>query len=295
MEDIENIKWHPGFYGSIEYILKLYKKTLFYDTEYVLSKESVVMDMLIIKKKKDIVIDNPIGQIFRKYNIVEYKSPRDELSVDDLYKTIGYAGLYKGNGKSVNEIPADDMSISIFRHSYPRELFRSLKDLSAEIDEVYPGIYYVRGIINIPLQIVVTKRLEKGKFEALRILAPNADEDEVRKFISDIEGLEDKDDKLNADAILRVSVSANKVLYEKIRSENDMYEALKELMKDDIDKTVNEAVNETRKKSKLEALDKTAINMLKDNEPISKITKYTELSSEAVIKLAESIGVSVVY
>ncbi|MBQ8923221.1 MAG: hypothetical protein IJ053_00360 [Lachnospiraceae bacterium] len=62
-----------------------------------------------------------------------------------------------------------------------------------------------------------------------------------------------------------------------------MYEALKELMKDEIDKTVNEAV------------DKTAINMLKNNEPISKITKYTELSSEAVIKLAESIGVSVVY
>ena len=283
MEDIENIKWHPGFYGSIEYILKLYKKTLFFDTEYVLSKESVVMDMLIIKKKKDIVIDNPIGQIFRKYNIVEYKSPRDELSIDDLYKTIGYAGLYKGNGKSVNEIPADDMSISIFRHSYPRELFKSLNELSAEIDEVYPGIYYVKGIINIPLQIVVTKRLEKGKFEALKILAPDADEDEVRKFISDIEGLEDKDDKLNADAVLQVSVSANRELYEKIRSENDMYEALKELMKDEIDKTVNEA------------LDNTAINMLKKNEPLSKITEYTELSQDAVIELAKSIGVSVVY
>ncbi|MBQ9232749.1 MAG: hypothetical protein IJ167_01760 [Lachnospiraceae bacterium] len=283
MEDIENIKWHPGFYGSIEYILKLYKKTLFFDTEYVLSKESVVMDMLIIKKKKDIVIDNPIGQIFRKYNIVEYKSPRDELSIDDLYKTIGYAGLYKGNGKSVNEIPADDMSISIFRHSYPRELFKSLNELSAEIDEVYPGIYYVKGIINIPLQIVVTKRLEKGKFEALKILAPDADEDEVRKFISDIEGLEDKDDKLNADAVLQVSVSANRELYEKIRSENDMYEALKELMKDEIDKTVNEA------------LDNTAINMLKKNDPLSKITEYTELSQDAVIELAKSIGVSVVY
>ncbi|MBR1816973.1 MAG: hypothetical protein IJ763_09770 [Lachnospiraceae bacterium] len=294
MEDIENIKWHPGFYGSIEYILKLYKKTLFYDTEYVLSKESVVMDMLIIRKKTDVVIDNPIGQIFRKYNIVEYKSPRDELSIDDLYKTIGYAGLYKGNGKSVNEIPADDMSISIFRHSYPRELFKSLNELSTEIDEVYPGIYYVRGIINIPLQIVVTKRLEKGKFEALKILAPDADEDEVRKFISETEGLEDKDDKLNADAILQVSVSANRELYERIRSENAMCEALRDLMKDEIDKTVNGAVKEAVKEAVDKAEEKTAIKMLKGNESIDKIIEYTELSPETVINLAKSIGVSVV-
>ena len=294
MEDIENIKWHPGFYGSIEYILKLYKKTLFYDTEYVLSKESVVMDMLIIRKKTDVVIDNPIGQIFRKYNIVEYKSPRDELSIDDLYKTIGYAGLYEGNGKSVNEIPADDMSISIFRHSYPRELFKSLNELSTEIDEVYPGIYYVRGIINIPLQIVVTKRLEKGKFEALKILAPDADEDEVRKFISETEGLEDKDDKLNADAILQVSVSANRELYERIRSENAMCEALRDLMKDEIDKTVNGAVKEAVKEAVDKAEEKTAIKMLKGNESIDKIIEYTELSPETVINLAKSIGVSVV-
>ncbi|MBQ9610121.1 MAG: hypothetical protein IJV15_11855 [Lachnospiraceae bacterium] len=65
-----------------------------------------------------------------------------------------------------------------------------------------------------------------------------------------------------------------------------MYEALKELMKDEIDRTVNEAVDKKEKK--------TAINMLKENEPLSKITKYTELSSEAVIELAKSIGVSVV-
>ena len=147
MDNIGNIKWHPGFYGCIEYTLKEYKHDLTFDREYELSKEPIKMDMLIIKKKNDIIIENPIGHIFRKYNIVEYKSPRDELSIDDLYKTIGYAGLYKGYGKAVDEIPADEMTISIFRHTYPRELFKSLEKLSAKIVEKDFGIFYIYGII----------------------------------------------------------------------------------------------------------------------------------------------------
>ncbi|MBO6114915.1 MAG: hypothetical protein J6P57_07650 [Lachnospiraceae bacterium] len=286
MDNIRNIKWHPGFYGSIEYILKEYKNDLSYDREYELSKEPIKMDMLIIKKERDVVIDNPIGEIFRKYNIVEYKSPRDELSIDDLYKTIAYAGLYKGYGKYVDEISAKEMTISIFRHIYPRELFKSLEELSAKIEEKTFGIYYIYDIINIPLQIVVTKQLEKGRYEALRILAPDAEEDEIRRFIKGTDYLKDKDDKINADAILQVSVSANQELYDKIRGDGVMCEALRKLMKDEFD----QAVIETKATDKREF----AVNMLNGNEPLSKITKYTKLSKEEVLELAKKNGITVV-
>ncbi|MBQ9233184.1 MAG: hypothetical protein IJ167_04010 [Lachnospiraceae bacterium] len=286
MDNIVNIKWHPGFYGSIEYILKEYKNDLTYDREHELSKEPIKMDLLIIKKKSDIVIDNPIGQIFRRYNIVEYKSPRDELSIDDLYKTIGYAGLYKGYGNTVDEIPADEMTISIFRHTYPRELFKSLEKLSAKIEEKTFGIYYVYGIINIPLQIVVNKQLEKGRYEALRILAPDAEEDEVRRFIEEIDGVKDKGEKINTDAILKVSASANKELYTRLGGEEKMCEVLKEILKDEFDKTIIET---SEKKDK-----EFAVNMLNGNEPLSKITKYTKLSKEEVLELAKKNGITVV-
>ncbi len=175
--------------------------------------------------------------------------------------------------------------------TYPRELFKKLKKLSAKIEEKAFGIYYVYGIINIPLQIVVTNLLEKGRYEALRILAPNAEEDEVRRFIEGTDDLTDKDDKINADAILQVSVSANKKLYDKItRSDGVMCEALRELLKDDIDRTVNQAVLETADKKGKEI----AKNMLDSNEPISKITKYTKLSKEEVLELAKKNGITVV-
>ncbi|WP_304411710.1 hypothetical protein, partial [Bacteroides acidifaciens] len=73
-------------------------------------------------------IKNEIGHIFRKFNVVEFKSPDDALSIDDYYKTIGYACLYKGLGETVNQIPANELTISIFRESYPREMFEAMKN-----------------------------------------------------------------------------------------------------------------------------------------------------------------------
>ncbi len=35
------------------------------------------MDLLIIKKLADVRIENEIGRIFKRYNVVEYKSPQD--------------------------------------------------------------------------------------------------------------------------------------------------------------------------------------------------------------------------
>ena len=64
------------------------------------------MDLLIIKKDAGVTITNQIGDIFRGHNVFEYKSPGDALTIDDYYKTVGYAYLYKGLGKRVKRFPA---------------------------------------------------------------------------------------------------------------------------------------------------------------------------------------------
>ena len=42
--------------------------------------------------------------MFRRHNVVEFKFPEDELSIDVFFKTQAYAGLYKASGETVNEI-----------------------------------------------------------------------------------------------------------------------------------------------------------------------------------------------
>lgn len=63
----------------------------------------------------------------RRYNVIEYKSPTDNLSIDDFYKTLGYACLFKGYGTNVNQIPTNELTISIFYEAYPRKMLLTIE------------------------------------------------------------------------------------------------------------------------------------------------------------------------
>ena len=251
-----NIQWHPGFYGAAELEFLSNKGDLEFQREYNLSKEPIRMDMLIIKKLADVRIKNELGHIFKKYNVVEYKSPDDALSIDDYYKTVGYACLYKGLGETVDQIPANELTISIFRESYPREMFEAMKNLGMEIKEYYPGIYYISGKqILFDTQIVVTKQLDKETHRTLRVLSKHVREEDVRAFVKRAAKISEPGDRNNVDAVLQVSVSANKELYEAIRRcDKVMCEALRELMKEDFEKQERETRQETKQETLLEAI-----------------------------------------
>ena len=247
--EVLNISWHPGFYGAAELEFLSNKGDLEFQREYNLSKEPVRMDLLIIKKLSDVRIENELGHIFKKFNVVEYKNPDDALTIDDYYKTVGYACLYKGLGESIDLIPADELTISIFRESCPREMFKAMKKMGLEIEERYPGIYYISGKQALfDTQIVVTKQLEKETHRTLRVLSKHVQEEDVRAFVEKAGKMTEPGDRNNIDAVLHVSVSANREIYEAIRRcDKIMCDALRELMKEDFEETKQETLLETIK------------------------------------------------
>ena len=99
------LQWHPAFYADLQIEFREEKEKLKFEREYLLSSKPMAIDVLIIKKKNAEPIHKNIGKIFRKYNIIEYKSPSDSLSVDDFYKVYGYTNFYKADTGKVNEIP----------------------------------------------------------------------------------------------------------------------------------------------------------------------------------------------
>ena len=72
------------------------------------------------------MIHKNIGRIFRKHNIIEYKSPDDYLSIDDFYKVYVYACVYKADARAVNMIQIQDLTISLVCSKYPRKLMNHL-------------------------------------------------------------------------------------------------------------------------------------------------------------------------
>ena len=122
-----NKQWHQGFYGAAELEFRQDKDNLSFEREHYLSKEPLRMDMLIVKKKKELPIKNPIGHLFKMHNIIEYKSPNDGLTIDDFSKTMGYACLYKSLAQTTDEIPLDEITVSLVRERYPRRLMEALE------------------------------------------------------------------------------------------------------------------------------------------------------------------------
>ena len=97
--------------------------------------------------------------IFRQHNVIEYKSPGDSLNIDDFYKTLVYAFLYMSLSDKVDGIPADQLTLSLVRQGYPRDMIKKLQTEGMQVFQKYLGIYYIEGAL-IPAQIVVTQELD---------------------------------------------------------------------------------------------------------------------------------------
>ena len=160
-ENMKNTKlqWHPAFGAALRITLQEELEYLEMREEYLLSKKPLQMDILIIKKLKDVPIRKTIGRIFRKHNIIEYKSPGDSLSINDFYKVYGYACIYQSNTDQIKEIDPQELTLTFVCSHYPRNLLRHLEHARG-INTEYQGggIYYLKGD-PIPMQLLIVPKL----------------------------------------------------------------------------------------------------------------------------------------
>ena len=282
-KQMDRIHWHSGYYGGVECYLTGEKARLSFETEHQLSKEPLRVDMLIIKKKTGAAIKSEIGRIFKGHNLFEVKGAGDSLNIDVYYKVLGYAAIYKSLGEYVDEIHDDDITISFIREAFPQKLFKMLRQRGVEVTEKYPGIYYLSGPnVIFDAQVIVTKQLDGEKFPGLKILSDNASEVDIRKFIEQARKMKNPGDLRNIDAVLQVSVSANKELYDEIkRRDKDMCQAMKELMKEEIAEERADAKRDTTLeniKNMMKNLKLTAKEAMKALEiPVADQRKYSAM------------------
>jgi hypothetical protein len=277
-----SIAWHPAFCSAAEYDLRAERENLQFDSEHNLSKEPLRMDLLIIKKNTDEPSSNDIARIFRKYNVIEYKSPDDGLTIDDFYKTMAYACLYKASGKTVNEVPANELTVSVFRETYPGKLIQMLEEDGAIVEMTAPGVYEVKSSnFFFPAQIVVTKDLDVKKHASLRILSRNAKIEDVEQFLKESEKADTPWERENISSILEVSISANRQTFEKFkRRDSTMCDALRDLMKDEIE----EELEKERAEEREETQKKNAFKFYQQGNSPEFIADFLEFPVEQVKK-----------
>jgi hypothetical protein len=266
----DDIKWHPAFVVAIQAILINYRDALDYKLEHPLTIDPLRIDILVIKKRPEIVIEKQIAEIFRLENILEYKSPAEPLSVDEFHKALARTHLYKALTKGVE---ITDLTLSLVVTTYPREVFRHLRDtLGYKVEKKHTGIHVVTGAM-IPIQIIEVRKLVKDENHWLRNLTRELSEPE-----QDIKWLKwlrrEYGSMLDIGAYLHVIVKANQQRLKK--GGNDMLTA-------EICETFEELGwtkkwhNEGRLEGRLEGHLDDARAMFAEGDSLEKIARITKI------------------
>ena len=239
--------WHPAFFAGIQIELEEDADNLVFENEHQLGTKPMEIDVLIIKKETDRPVKKNIGRIFKKHNIIEYKSPDDSLNVDDFYKVYGYTCFYKEDARYVNSIPADELTITFVAEKYPRKLIEHLKSVKKyRVEEKEKGIYYVYGDL-IPIQILITKKLSAEENLWLKSLTNKLNETAAAEKL--IENYMDHKESSLHRSMIETIMRANQKLFQEVNGMSDIFmeivqEKFDRKLKEEVDKAVEAAVEE---------------------------------------------------
>ena len=255
----EKIDYHYGFYGVMrcKYECGFSREELEFRQEVELGARPLRTDAIFVIYLEVNPFSDVLGGRFDKRNVIEYKGPDDSLSIDGISKVLGYAFDYKSGGRTVNEIPFEEISVFIFCHMYPREAFATLERMGFSVLEAGPGIYCVDWIPYLSVHVILIPELPEG-YEELKILAPGAKEEDVLKVLADANNHQDQGYLENIKAVLRISMAANPELYEEIREEGIMVDMFERIFSKELKAERTEGRAEGRVEGRLEG----ALNML---------------------------------
>ena len=174
----KRLQWHPAFCNAMQLDFAEDASHLTFQNEYALGTKPLNIDLLIIDKDDSCQIHNPIGRIFRRHNIIEYKSPGKSLNMQVLYKAFSYAYLYLSKLPSNEARSLDDISLTLIRQERAARLLNQLNRSATPAVEVSPGIYQLQ---NVPfaVQIIAAERVPAPHGKWLKRLTRSVSSDDL--------------------------------------------------------------------------------------------------------------------
>ena len=291
----QKLQWHPAFCSALRLELLEDAENLEFTDEFQLTEKPLQIDCTVVKVKKDCKIKNEIGKIFRKHNIFEYKSPMDELNIDTFYKAVAYACLYKVLPNHVDEIPAEEITITLIRDRKPVKMMHELEKSGYGYKKEAAGIYYVSGVM-FPVQIIVSSELDVDMHVQLKALTDNLDEPLMWKYLQEVSVFTEREKNL-ADVVLQVIVNSNMEKVQKWKgSERIMCEALRVLMADELNEERMEGQREGRIEGQREGRIEGQREGRIEGQREGQIRAYASLVQDGIITVetgAEKTGMSV--
>lgn len=283
------LQWYSGFSAALRVELEDELDELCIEDEHMLSKKPMQIDVLVVKKKGEQPIRKNIGRIFRKHNIIEYKSPEDYLSINDFYKVYGYTCFYQSETKRVKDIPPEEITMTFICNHYPQKLLEHLKKFKGiEVEKQEAGLYYLLGD-SFPIQLVIVKELSKEENYWLQNLRCNLKTgEEIQEVVRRYEQVKHK---AYYSDVMNLIVRANQ---KQMEEEKNMCEALNELFAEELKEADLRGRKEGRKEGRsvgqIEKLKELVQKKLAKNQSIERIADDLVEDVEVIRKIAKELN-----
>ena len=281
----DKVYWHEAFFEALKLELIDYLHLLEFENEHQLSKEALIMDVLIIKKRPGEKIHKNIGQIFKGHNIIEFKSESDSLTWQDYNKVIAYALLYS----AFNNILPKDITVTFALTMHPKNLLAYLeKELGFTVATHEPGIYYVIGE-KFTVQILESKRLSDEQNLFVRSLRSNLNLAEANRLAHAYHRLKTFEKRnVYLDRLLQANAE---IFKEMIDMDKELAATLEYITKDSVyfqeclDRRASRIAEERITKQVESRISSIAKKLLSKGLPPEDIAESTNLPLELVLQL----------
>jgi len=243
-------------------------------TDYEIIKLPKKTDVLVIETESPIREHVKIFDYFKKFNIIEFKSVKDNFRIkEDLPKIFIYIGGILLNEKAAT---SSNTTFTLVSSQKPEKLFRRYEDT---VQKLKKGVYLIQGIIEIPVYIVLTNEVQGELDQELALLKEFATGQERHEYIRA--------------AMLKV-IKGNKELSDALHFAFSLYkEELKEIARKEkismtlVEKNIREWTEELGLKDEYKKEAKVEIirNMKANGFTLDEISKATGYSKEQIRKL----------
>ena len=136
------------------------------------------------------------------------------------------------------------MTLSIFRAVKNPELFGEL-ERNGNLFRSAPGIYQVKGITDLPFQIIITSELEGEEYAAYHTLSDKAKKADIERIIRNAGKEQDDVVREHYRVLLKLVLEKNPQYIDIWKGETAMRDVLMEIVQDKVDERVNAKERET--------------------------------------------------
>lgn len=226
---MENNDWHAGFVSAMKLELLEDEDNLIFDEEHHIANRAQRIDLLIIKKIRDLEIGKSIGKAFGMFNILEYKGPGDNLTYEDFHKVMGYAHLYFSERRDSQSYGNNDYSVTLIQEAFPRKMFSLMERDGLMVKQTAKAVYEI-GIGEIfRTQVIVTKDLPRDEYVWLKSLTQHGTKQNIEDIINETRRLGKRYKELT-DSVMNTFAKGNtEVILQVEKEDKEMCEAIEEI------------------------------------------------------------------